>query len=242
MGGGRGFRGGSGGGGSGGGEGAHGDRHGDCHADRLADRHVTAAQVWNLICEAALPSPLPAKPAVKPAAAPRRSASASSLSSAAAAAPADSTEDALPSLADVAAWVRRGGLVQAGDSSLDALVDEAYAAAVERGALRAWTVDDEIDLHGYSVPLARAAVRHVISGARSLVSAAPRPARLVIITGRGKGSSGKVPLVQRALLRMLPNARVAEGNAGRIEVEVDLDHECDAAGLGDAAGETGRQE
>ena len=43
---------------------------------------------------------------------------------------------------------------------------------------------------------------------------------VLIITGRGKGSSGNVPLVQEALLRTLRHAEVVEDNRGRIRVDL----------------------
>ena len=112
----------------------------------------------------------------------------------------------------------------------------------------------QVDLHGYSVPLAIAATRHVLHDLQSrtasatatsvssvsatmsqftspsasptstaAASATPPAAtapNLLIITGQGKGSSGHVPLVQRALLRELRHAVVLPDNRGRISVDL----------------------
>ena len=50
---------------------------------------------------------------------------------------------------------------------------------------------------------------------------APRaPNSLVIVTGRGRGSSGRVPLMQQDLLKRLRSAVILPDNRGRVLVNV----------------------
>lgn len=89
-----------------------------------------------------------------------------------------------------------------------------------------------MDLHGYSVPLALAATRYVLrrlqlqafsemtAPSASSIEEELTPPTLLIITGRGRGSRGNVPLVRHALLDMLHHAEVMPNNPGRIRVDL----------------------
>ena len=115
----------------------------------------------------------------------------------------------------------------------EALVDVAYAEAVRAGALElrlpAARADvREIDVHGCSVPLARAAVRHELLELRAEAGlAAARgeaylsPRRLVVITGIGRKA-----VLRRELTRLFATeckpplkATVAPNNPGRLHVD-----------------------
>ena len=60
---------------------------------------------------------------------------------------------------------------------------------------------------------------HEGSGGTS-IGATSAPNSLVIITGRGRGSRGRVPLMQQALLKRLRSAVILPDNRGRVLVNV----------------------
>ena len=128
------------------------------------------------------------------------------------------------------------------------LIDGAYDRAVAEGALCHWASEatseitaeavaegTTMDLHGYSVPLACAAVRHALRNLRSDAaveralfehvagaSDALFERGMLVITGRGKGS-GVDAVLAPAVLRLLSHegiaATVVEGNDGRVAVD-----------------------
>ena len=116
----------------------------------------------------------------------------------------------------------------------EALLDEAYNAAVAAGQLSPWAAEETVDLHGYSVALAGAAMRHVLAKlgrehaereALCEVDGGRCTDGLVVITGRGLGSGTSGPLLGPAVLAMLESdfeppitARVVDGNEGRLLV------------------------
>ncbi len=117
----------------------------------------------------------------------------------------------------------------------EALLDDAYDAIVGAGHLNPWAAEGTLDLHGYSVALAGAAVRHVLSklahehaereGLCELDGARCADG-LIFITGRGLGSGTSGPLLGPAVRAMLQDdfeppivARVADGNEGRLLVD-----------------------
>ena len=85
-----------------------------------------------------------------------------------------------------------------------------------------------VDLHGYSVPLARAAVRHILREVREAVQRGATLRPLILITGTGltraSPAEGPSPL-QRAVTQMLQekcapslNPRLVRRNDGRLRV------------------------
>ena len=82
-----------------------------------------------------------------------------------------------------------------------------------------------VDLHGYSVPLARAAVRHILREVREAVQRGATLRPLILITGTGRNraptTEGPSPL-QRAVTQMLQekslNPRLVRRNDGRLRV------------------------
>ena len=124
------------------------------------------------------------------------------------------------------------------------LIDAAYSKAVRDGALSHWSaaegvrtadtnvdeaaVGDALDLHGYSVPLARAAMRHVLISElldHEIDRAGP-DSDLLVITGRGKGSGEEGAVLGPAVLRMLSEeaeppiaAYSVPGNEGRVRID-----------------------
>lgn len=155
------------------------------------------------------------------------------------------------------------GTAEASRVRIERLIGRTYDTAVRAGVISPWISPCEIDLHGYSVPLALVAADHVLrslgsrdaplptAAARSArgvsVGSAARspaegargeaagrdpvaggavgeatgvPAQLLIITGRGRGSSRHIPLVQQALLQRLHHGAVRPDNRGRIVVDL----------------------
>jgi DNA-nicking Smr family endonuclease len=66
--------------------------------------------------------------------------------------------------AEVAAAAAAEAAAEAAHSATVSLIDGAYRRAVAEGALAHWVADGSaLDLHGFSVPMARAAMRHMMS-------------------------------------------------------------------------------
>ena len=141
-----------------------------------------------------------------------------------------------------------------GQAEVARMIDAAYARAVEAGALSHWVADlrdgddssasdpageasdagqpgseDQsamVDLHGYSVHMARAATRRVMEELRDESrGGASIDDQLLVITGRGKGSTTEA-VIGPAVLRVLRDeltppvtADVVRGNDGRLQVD-----------------------
>ncbi|CAM9429297.1 unnamed protein product, partial [Chrysoparadoxa australica] len=82
------------------------------------------------------------------------------------------------------------------------LADVFYSQAVKLNLLSHWANDSTLDLHGFSLPLAHAAVRCMLN---EVLAQGPQEVRdLVIITGKGKGSLNLLqPVVRPEVQRML---------------------------------------
>jgi pentatricopeptide repeat domain-containing protein 1 len=118
------------------------------------------------------------------------------------------------------------------DDSPESTIDRAVDRAVAAGALR--LVEGEaIDLHGYSVALASAAIRHTLgelqrehaNAAQNVGSFVAKDVR--VITGRGRGSGNAGPRLGRAVLKLLSHAQppitagVESDNEGRVLINAD---------------------
>jgi len=118
---------------------------------------------------------------------------------------------------------------------VEALLDRAYAKMVTAGQLSPWTAEAMLDLHGYSVALAGAAIRYVLRtlahehaerAALGAVDGGRCADGLVVITGRGRGSGEEGPQLGSAVLELLAHgldppieARVLAGNEGRVNLD-----------------------
>ena len=118
---------------------------------------------------------------------------------------------------------------------VEGLIDEAFDAAARAGALTPWVGSATVDLHGYSVLLARAAMRHVLSELQVEYAAAPRgwgelhadrfADGLVVVVGRGRGSGVGGPQLGGEILTLLGEAkpplaaRLVARNDGRVLVD-----------------------
>ena len=139
------------------------------------------------------------------------------------------------------------------DDEVLQLIDAAYSKAIEEGIVRHWAtdlrafdnLDDEmldemldnldddepavvLDLHGFSVSLARAAMRHVLIAElldKGIDHAGPE-SDIVVITGRGRGSGDEGAVLGPAVVRMLREeaeppieAHSVRGNEGRLRIK-----------------------
>ena len=106
-----------------------------------------------------------------------------------------------------------------------ALAVETLASALSKGLAPALPVGTFLDLHDFSPGGARATVvAWLLARAREEGGGSPSP-RLEVITGRGLGSEGGVPVVKPAVEQLLREVgvsfREAEGNPGALVVDTE---------------------
>ena len=103
---------------------------------------------------------------------------------------------------------------------------EVYASAVEAGALHHWSEEHPgmMDLHSFSVPLAKAAVRHALDELKKKRCDSGDDSDLVIITGKGRNAALGFSVTQPAVREMLMSecslpSELVTGNSGRVLVK-----------------------
>ena len=118
-------------------------------------------------------------------------------------------------------------------SEIEELIDDAYRQGVAEGVLDCWVGGGEsdatkaIDLHGHSVPMARAAVRHTLEALRAkhALNRGSNAKPLLVITGQGRRSSSEAVLgpavlqLVREELSPPVTAQSVPGNDGRLVLD-----------------------